>query len=175
ASGGWQTAQVTIPAATMNSYAYYGLRVQVFNVVDGGLQPGVEQLKLDNFEIVPDSGGGSNYAAWATANGIGGEPAGGDFDLDGHSNLIEYAIAGLDPTVPDGAIDTFDGTTVSYAKRAEAVANGDVTYAIEASSDLGATVPWAAVTPTVDDGSTIAYDVLATPRDFARLNVILVE
>ena len=110
----------------------------------------------------------NGYASWAAAHGIAGEPATGDFDHDDLSNLLEYAL-GLDPAVTNGSPGTLVGTLLSFAKTAEAVANGDVTYAIEESDDLGQTDPWHVVTPTTDNATTISFQLPpGKPRTFAR-------
>ena len=41
--------------------------------------------KVDNFTLTSSPVG--SYATWATASGINGEPANGDFDKDGLDNL----------------------------------------------------------------------------------------
>lgn len=71
ATSGFVTASSSsMAAATIDSYAYLGLKVSVFNVADGGAQPGVEQLKLDNFQIaaVPEP---STYAILAGLGALG--------------------------------------------------------------------------------------------------------
>lgn len=71
ATSGFVTASSSsIAATTIDSYAYLGLKVSVFNVADGGAQPGVEQLKLDNFQIaaVPEP---STYAILAGLGALG--------------------------------------------------------------------------------------------------------
>ena len=84
---------------------------------------------------------------------------------------MEYALA-LDPAVPNGAVGTLTGRLLSFAKSAAAVANGDVTYAIERSDDLGRTDPWTVVTPDLNNGTTISYTLPdGKPRAFARLKV----
>jgi hypothetical protein len=71
--------------------------------------------------------------------------------------------------VPAG---TYTAGAVSFGKGAEAVANGDVTWTIEESDDLGAADPWTAVTPTVNNSTTISYTLpVGKPKVFARLVV----
>ena len=117
------------------------------------------------------AGGASNYSTWATANGIPGEPASGDKDHDGLSNLVEYAL-GKSPTTSSLPAGIYSGGAVSFIKGAEAVTNGDVTWTIQESDDLGLTDPWAPVTPTVNDSTTISYTLPAgRPKVFVRLVV----
>lgn len=115
--------------------------------------------------------GGADYSSWASANGIPGEPASGDFDHDGLSNLIEYAL-GKNPTASSTPAGSLSGGVVSFAKGADAVTNGDVTWAIQESDDLGVSDPWATVTPTTNNSTTISY-ILPTgkPKVFVRLVV----
>jgi hypothetical protein len=129
---------------------------------------------IDNFSLTTDDIKLPGYATWATVSGIDGELAAGDFDNDGLANLVEYAL-GLDPTkssVPPGTL--LDGN-LSFNKGADAVANGDVTYVIEESDDLGVADPWAEVTPDVNDTTTISYQLLngpGRPKVFARLKIV---
>jgi fibronectin-binding autotransporter adhesin len=121
----------------------------------------------------------SGFASWITgtfANGaVPGDKQGpnDDPDNDGVSNLVEYAIAGQDPTVANSTIGTFIGNTLSFDKRLPLAS--DLTYAIETSIDLGAT-PWAEAPAGIDyinDGTTISYLLPGTnPKDFMRLKVI---
>ncbi|GAA5121098.1 autotransporter-associated beta strand repeat-containing protein [Luteolibacter yonseiensis] len=95
-----------------------------------------------------------------------------DPDNDGLSNLIEYAIAGADPTVPNPTPGTFTGGTLSFTKRALAVTNGDISYAILTSQSLEAG-SWTVATPLVNDATTISFTLPAgQPKEFARLRVI---
>jgi hypothetical protein len=118
------------------------------------------------------AGVAGNYASWATAHGITGQPASGDFDKDGLTNLVEYAL-GTDPTVSSLPAGTLAAGVLSFTKGTEAVANGDVSYSIEASTTLGAAPsPWAVVTPTVNNSTTISYTLpTGLPKEFARLKV----
>jgi autotransporter-associated beta strand protein len=104
-----------------------------------------------------------NYASWAALNGVTGGPN-GDSDNDGVKNLVEYALA-------DGQErGTLTGSTLSFTKRG-APYGADLTYAIETSDNLGISDPWAPVTPTVNNATTISY-ILQNPGDnFARLKV----
>jgi autotransporter-associated beta strand protein len=109
-----------------------------------------------------------SYATWATVNGISGEPASGDFDKDGLSNLVEYAL-GLNPSTSSVPPGTFDGSQLSFAKGAEAAANGDVTYEIEQSTDLSG---WIVVVPNNPASPNISYTLPSgQPRVLARLRI----
>jgi hypothetical protein len=117
------------------------------------------------------AGTGGNYSSWASANGIAGQPSSSDFDKDGLSNLIEYAL-GKSPTASSVPAGTYTGSVVSFSKGTEAVANGDVTWAIQESDDLGATDAWQTVTPTVNNSTTISYTLpTGKPKVFVRLVV----
>lgn len=117
---------------------------------------------------------GDNYETWAAANGIAGQPFGGDFDNDGLSNGLEYALAGLNPTAPDGFPGSFENGTLTFTKRPEALANGDVSYAIVTSTTL-ADGSWTTVTPDANNATTISYTLPAGQgRIFARLVVTFV-
>jgi autotransporter-associated beta strand protein len=118
------------------------------------------------------------FSSWITGTFANGTVApaqqgqAADPDGDGVSNLLEYAIAGLDPTVPNGTPGTFAGNLLSYSKRLPLDAT--LSYKIEQSVDLGVT-PWAEVPAGVDyvnDGTTISYALPTTlPRNFIRLKV----
>ncbi|MCX6874394.1 MAG: hypothetical protein NTW21_11405 [Verrucomicrobia bacterium] len=118
---------------------------------------------------------GTGYASWAATHGIPGAPATGDFDLDGLSNLLEYGL-GLDPAAPNGSAGTLTGTLLSFIKGADAVTNGDVTWTLEESDDLGLNDPWTAVAADdpglSSDATTISYLLPdGKPKTFARLVV----
>jgi autotransporter-associated beta strand protein len=110
----------------------------------------------------------ANYSTWATDNGIAGEPGSGDFDHDGISNLVEYAL-GLNPTTSSVPAGTFDGSLLSFTKGTEAMANGDVTYGIEQSSDL---TEWVVVVPHNSEASEVSYTLPSgQPKVFVRLKI----
>jgi autotransporter-associated beta strand protein len=127
--------------------------------------------------------GPGGFSAWITGPFAGGatvpfdqQGPNDDPDNDGILNLVEYAIAGQDPTVPNPAVGTFTGSSLSFAKRLDATG---LSYAIEESTDLGLADIWAEVThnpptsPYVNDATTISYTF--TPgtltKDFFRLEV----
>ncbi len=95
-----------------------------------------------------------------------------DPDNDGIRNLVEYALAGQDPTLPNANAGILSGNTLSFTKRAGTTG---LTYAIQDSTDLGATDPWAEVSGAsyVNNATTISYTfpVGAVPRNFLRLRV----
>ena len=109
-----------------------------------------------------------SYSTWATANGIGGQSADGDFDKDGLSNLMEYAL-GLNPKASNASPGTFNGSTLTFTKGAAAFANGDVTYEIEQSTTLSG---WVVVVPNAPASAAISYTLpVGQPEEFARLKV----
>ena len=113
----------------------------------------------------------ANYDSWAFTHGVTGGPN-GDSDNDGIPNLVEYALL-LNFAGSDGAVGTFDGTTLTFTKRGEAVTNDDVIYQIETSPTLGAEpTPWTAVAATTDTPTEITYRLPhLLPKEFARLKV----
>lgn len=96
-----------------------------------------------------------------------------DFDNDGIRNLIEYAIAGQDPTVANASIGSFTGGTLSFTKRAGTIG---LTYAIQESTDLGGIDDWDEVSGAsyVNDSGTISYTLIpgTPPKNFLRLQVL---
>ena len=125
--------------------------------------------------VGPPSGGFSSWITQAFVNGP--VPAlqqgpNDDPDNDGISNLVEYAIAGEDPTVSKANIGSFNGTLLSFSKRLDA---SGLTYAIQDSTDLGIADNWAEVgSYTENTASTISYTLTpGTPaRNFLRLQVL---
>lgn len=116
----------------------------------------------------PSSG---SYSTWATANGITGQPFNGDYDKDGISNGVEYAL-GKNPTVSSQPTGALVGNTITFTKGAVAITNGDVDWIIETSTTLaaGSWSPEAAV----EVGNTIQYTFISgsPAKKFARLKVV---
>ncbi|NQX00198.1 autotransporter-associated beta strand repeat-containing protein, partial [bacterium] len=114
-----------------------------------------------------------NFASWANdplKGNIPGQPALGDFDFDGLSNLTEYAL-GLNPRVSSVPAGTFSGSLLSFNKGADAIANSDVVWVIEESTGLTSWSP-AVTQPAGNSALSISY-MLPTgqPKIFARLKV----
>ena len=119
----------------------------------------------------------AGFTWWSTgtfANGalpIDKQGPNDDFDHDGVGNILEFAVAGQDPTVANATFGTFTNGTLSFTKRAGV---SGLIYAIEESTDLGVTDPWEEVTGAsyVNDSSTISYVLPPGPsRMFVRLRV----
>ncbi len=116
-----------------------------------------------------------NFLSWAAENGLSGASAAdtADPDGDGISNVLEYAL-GTDPRAANTLDWAMSGTVISYAKGAEAIANRDVSWAIESSTTLA---PNSWITRVYhapgDLRPTIAYDLASEggTRVFARLRV----
>ena len=131
------------------------------------------QYSLGTYAVgsLPQSG----YAEWAGANGL--DPAHPEaVGNDGLANLMVYALD-LRTDGTNGSPGALTDGVISFTKRPEAVTNGDVSYAIEVSTDLGGTDPWhvttTGVTEVAGPPSTIAIDLSALGgiRHFARLKV----
>jgi fibronectin-binding autotransporter adhesin len=130
---------------------------------------GVVSVSGNNL-ILTVGGGGSNYASWAAANGIPGQPAEGDFDNDGLSNLLEYAL-GKNPTLSSQPAGTLAGNVFTVTKGSDAIANGDVNFVIEESDDL---LFWSTVvTQNAPNASPAISYTLPTgqAKEFVRLKV----
>lgn len=125
---------------------------------------------------VTSGGSFSNFASWAndtTKGNIPGEPATGDFDNDGLTNLIEYAL-GKNPRVSSPPAGVLSGNIITFTKGTDAITNGDVSWLIETSTTL-TTGSW---TPQVtqtngDSAATISFTFTPdTPLvNFARLKI----
>ena len=120
---------------------------------------------------------GPSFNSWVNgtfANGtLTDKTPNGDPDHDGVNNLMEYAIAGLDPTVSNGAIGTFIDNTLTFTKRQPLAP--DLTYVIETSPNLqtGTWTPQVTQAPGNTE-TTISFPLLGGPgKLFARLRVEL--
>ncbi|MCU0782280.1 MAG: hypothetical protein MUF04_14440, partial [Akkermansiaceae bacterium] len=120
---------------------------------------------------VPDTG--NDYTSWAVDKGIPGEPFDGDFDHDGISNGMEYAL-GKDPKAPSQPAGQFSGNTITFAKGADAIANRDVSWVIETSPTLAPESWTPEVTQEAGDPATVisySFTPASPVRKFARLRV----
>jgi hypothetical protein len=164
--GGYNDSDWVQYTVDLSPYVGQTISLMLATLVDGS---GTSTMWLDDVSLLIPA----TYDSWAFSRGLPAMSAGGDFDGDGISNLVEYAL-GLTPTVPNKPAGALTGRLVSFSKGAEAVANGDVTYAIEESDDLGATDPWTAVTSyTTNNSTTISYTLPAgKTKTFARMRVI---
>jgi len=134
---------------------------------------------ISNFRLTDTSFGTSgNYVSWAAAQTpplTGGPSAVGP---DGIPNLLVYALD-LKTDGTNGSPGTLAGSVLSFGKRTDAVANGDVSYAIETSTTLRDEITpgdggWTTATTGVTDNSaTISIDLstLGGSSHFARLVV----
>jgi autotransporter-associated beta strand protein len=137
---------------------------------------GISQITGDGTLTVGD-GTPAGFSSWITGTFANGTVPGGqqgpndDFDKDGISNLVEYAVAGQDPTVPNATVGTFNAGTLSFSKRLDATG---ITYDIESSTLLTAESWTTLAKPSVVEiAGSISYTfTLGTPvKNFIRLKV----
>ncbi|MEM8954805.1 MAG: CAP domain-containing protein [Verrucomicrobiota bacterium] len=102
------------------------------------------------------------FSQWAAANGLFGNETGDD-DKDGILNIVEFALAGLNPNSPDfdlvpTALETDGKFTLTINKRPGVTG---VSYIVYVSTNF---VDWttAGVTVEVDNASTL---IASTPTD----------
>ncbi|MCP5532112.1 MAG: autotransporter-associated beta strand repeat-containing protein [Akkermansiaceae bacterium] len=114
-----------------------------------------------------------SYATWASENGIPGQPFDEDFNHDGISNGVAYAL-GLSPTGSSQPAGVLTGNTLTFTKGADAIANQDVSWTIETSATLEAGSWTNEVSQAAGDPAAIISHTF-TPgnpvRKFARLKV----
>jgi len=124
-------------------------------------------------------GSANNYASWANdplKGNIPGEPAGGDFDNDGLTNIVEYAL-GKNPRVSSMPAGVMSGNTITFTKGSDAIANADVSWTIETSTTLAAG-SWTDAVTQAAGNTAPAISFTFTPgspvKNFARLKVVQV-
>lgn len=120
--------------------------------------------------------GPAGFSSWITGTFANGSVPSGeqgpndDPDDDGIRNLVEYAIAGQDPTVANAAAGSFANNLLSFDKRQPLAA--DITYVIKESTDLD---EWTEVSGGnyVNNATTISYTLTppAPLKNFIRLEV----
>ncbi|MCU0795185.1 MAG: autotransporter-associated beta strand repeat-containing protein [Akkermansiaceae bacterium] len=169
---GTDTVEKLIIGATEQASGVYGKVGSASPII------GIPQITGDGTLTVGSAGVG--FASWITGTFANGQVPSGqqgpddDPDGDGISNLIEFAIEGQDPTVPNSAIGSFDGSTLSFDKRQTPAITG-ISYAIEESTDLGAADAWEEVSGVnyINNPTTISYslDPGSSVKNFIRLRV----
>ncbi len=135
---------------------------------------GYQLMPRDADDFEPGEFPAGGFGGWAAAHGIGGESPEDDFEGDGLTNFLEYAL-GLDPTAVDVSPGILANGTVSFPKGADAAADGGVRWTIEVSETLepGA---WTAIAATTEDATSITGTLPpGLDRIFVRLMVTQVE
>ncbi|MCX6858000.1 MAG: autotransporter-associated beta strand repeat-containing protein [Verrucomicrobia bacterium] len=147
---------------------------------NGGLGVGsLDTYFASGTGILNVTSGPVSYASWAAGIFAGGAtiPANqrgptDDPDNDGMSNLLEYALANLDPTAPNALVSNLNGTTLSYSKR---LGTYNLSYSIEATTDLGVSDPWTEVSggTYINNATTISFTFIPgiLAEYFLRLEV----
>jgi autotransporter-associated beta strand protein len=115
----------------------------------------------------------SSWIAGTFANGaVANQGPLDDDDKDGIPNLIEFALAGLDPTVSNASPSAITNGVFSFAKRADVAG---LTYTIEESTDLGVSDSWQEVNGAsyINATETISYAPSpgAANKIFVRLKI----
>ena len=172
----WSSGTITINGFKENTIRFgtdnTGLTVGQLAAINGGI------YTLSPTGFLTGTPAVNNYASWAAdplKGNIPGEPATGDFDNDGITNLIEYAL-GTNPRVSTQPPGALSGNTITFTKGGDAIANDDVSWTIETSETL-LSGSWtdAVVQPNTNNDPTISYDLApapGTPKKFARLRVV---
>jgi fibronectin type 3 domain-containing protein len=178
------SASITVPAADFSSLKsmHLGGSINIAQRMDGM----IGEVKIYRGTMTPSQFAAeqtaltakwinaSGFSSWITGNFTNGtlsnQGPDGDSDKDGISNLVEYAIAGQDPTVGNSVISTFSADTLSFTK---AAGTNGLTYAIQESTDLTA---WTEVTggSYVNNTSTISFTLTpgTSAKKFLRLQVL---
>jgi len=176
------TVSISVAAGAKLDLAFTGTEAVSKLFIDGTQQPAGNYTRLNpsgaftgggTLNVISGPAGFVGWIAGTFANGgtvpTGQQGMGDDPDHDGVINLIEYAIAGLDPTVSNGSIGTLTTNTLSYTKR-QPIAT-DITYVIETSPDFKTWTPQVTHGPDNTD-ATITYTLPAGQGQlFGRLRV----
>lgn len=178
------TLDLTFTGTDIVDKLFFGAAQQPSGTYSASSVPGGATITTASFSgtgtlTVVTGPSSSNYASWANdplKGNIPGELPADDFDNDGISNIVEYAL-GMNPRVSTQPAGVLVGNDLTYTKGADAIANGDVSWVIETSQTLAPGSWTAQVTqPAADPALTISYTFTpgSPAKNFARLKVIQV-
>ena len=167
---------LAIPTATTYVLAKY-TGTLTGTLTPGTLPPGyslVHDSGAKEIQLVQGAAGFSSFMDGFPGLSPADKLPSADPDHDGVRKQLEYALEGKDTTVANASPGTLAGNIVTFTKRAAAVSNNDITYAIVESTTLGvAPSPWTEVNPyLVNNPTTISYQLpTGQPKEFVRLKV----
>ncbi len=177
----WTDFSAPLSTLTNNNFNFAASAWEILLVPNAGLWgTGKSILRLDNLEIIRRDDITDPLRAWrkiyfgsTTANnGLYAPTA--DFDADGMTNLLEYALA-TDPTSANSVPTPVSRITNSLFEMSYLRARSDVTYLVERSTDL---VNWTsegvtqATTPVGQTATaSTAHELPTTSRLYLHLKV----
>jgi hypothetical protein len=175
-----------LPITTTGSNTWRRVRFEITDAYFGGRQNGGADLRLYfngkklnvNRVWVRLPEGKMYFSTWIAGSFADGATVPGDkqgphddADDDGIPNLLEFSLAGEDPTVPNPTVGSITGLTLSFTKRPGTTG---LTYTIQESTDLGILDAWTEVTggAYTNNATAISYTLPGTnPKHFLRLRV----
>jgi autotransporter-associated beta strand protein len=175
---------VELTSAETVDKLFFGSTQQPAGIYNSTSVPAGATIATSSFSgtgtLIVTTGAGLTFSSWITGTFANGQVDAGkqgpadDADGDGISNLMEFALEGMDPTVSNTLGVSSNGTTLTYNKRQTPAVTG-ITYAIEESTDLGVADAWTEVSGNnyVNGATEISYTYTpGTPAtNFYRLKV----
>lgn len=120
--------------------------------------------------LAPLAAPAQSYHSWAIAHGVSHQLAADDFNGDGITNFLNYAL-GHDPRLNDKLPFPDGAGMLTFPKGTEAVASGGMSWEIQVSSNLEPD-SWQAVEPVHEDDSSISHFIaVGNGPVFVRLAV----